>query len=68
MKKYPRYTIWTDETLWGKTAVESGLVYGVYDNLTDNKFHPEGVTITSAEQAREEAKKLNESLDNPYDY
>lgn len=63
--KEKRYTVWTDETAWRKTAVESGLRYGIYDNQIDNclsTLHTkeEFGIITSLQRAREVATILNE--------
>lgn len=68
INKFKRYTVWTDETLWSRTAVASGLTYGVYDNKENKQIYPDGVTITSRQQALEEAEKLNNQLENPFEY
>lgn len=66
--KFKRYTIWTDEVLWGKTAVKSGLTYGVYDNKENKQTYPKNINITSRQQALDEAEKLNNTLENPFEY
>jgi hypothetical protein len=66
--KFKRYTIWVNETMWRKVAIEAGLVYGVYDNKEDKKVHIEGITITSRQQALEEAEKLNSTIVNLFEY
>ena len=68
INKFKRYTTWTDDTLWRKTAIQNGLVYGVYDHKENTQVYPKDVTITSYKQACEEAAKLNDSLENPFDY
>jgi len=66
MRKFKRYSVWTDETMWNKTAVESGLRYGVYDHKENKKVSvPKCVTY---QEASMEAEKLNNALDNPFDY
>lgn len=69
-REFKRYVIWIDHTLWRKTAVEAGLVYGVYDRSLDSQIFPEkefGV-ITSRERALEVAGILNDRLTDPFDY
>ncbi|MEX0313441.1 MAG: hypothetical protein AB3N18_04630 [Allomuricauda sp.] len=72
MKKhqFPRYTICTDETMWTKTAVESGLRYHVYDRAKEDNlsFDEQGGRLTTAEAAREKADELNTQLKDPYTY
>ena len=60
-----RFTTWIDETFWKQNAIQSGLVYGVYDNKTNSKFFIPGVTITSQAQASQEAKRLNDIIKDP---
>lgn len=58
-----RFTIWTDETRWKKSAVETGLVYGIYDNIINNKtfiHEKEFGVITSYNRAEEISEILNE--------
>lgn len=64
--KYKRYTTWVDDRFWPKTAIEFGLTHGVYDNKKEERVHIEG--ITSQEQAKLEADKLNDKLNNPFLY
>jgi len=61
-----RYTTWTDDTLWSRTAIESGLTYGVYDLENEDKCSEEeqGGIITSYEQARLKANEMNLRLKN----
>lgn len=58
-----KYTIWTDETFWGESARNSGIVYGIYNNVNNKKEYSheeEFGIITSRERALEVAKILNE--------
>jgi hypothetical protein len=62
-----RYTTWFDETFWRKTAIESGLRFGVYDNKKGDKAYgleKEFGVITSSERAKEVASILNEREEN----
>ena len=70
VRKWPRFTIWTDETTYSAAAIESGLKYGVYDSETNEKaLVPEeyGV-IKSYGRAKEVASAMNSKLANPYKY
>jgi len=68
-KKFKRYTIWTDKTLHSKAAIESGLVYGVYDNkINDCVLRDISGICTSRQEALNAADKLNNELSNPYEY
>ncbi len=63
-RNHRRFTVWTDETMWGKDAMESGLCYGVYDHDkgdTGDKCSKEeqGGIITSWIDASEKAEELN---------
>jgi hypothetical protein len=62
-----RYTTWFDETFWRKTAIESGLRFGVYDNHKEDKAYgleEEFGIITSSERAKEVASILNGREEN----
>lgn len=62
-----RYTYWVDETFSGEFAIQTGLVYGVYDTKLNKKwYHPDNIPITSRKQAIEQAILLNtfEELQN----
>lgn len=68
-KKYKRYNIWTDETMWRPTAVSSGLSYGVYDNKVNDCVSRDICGIcTSRQEALDAAEKLNNALKDPFDY
>lgn len=64
IRTHKRYCTWTDETMWRKSAVESGLSYGVYDHV-ENKRVNVGICKTYNE-AHVAAEKLNAGLENPY--
>jgi hypothetical protein len=68
-QKFKRYTIWTDETMWKKTAIESGLTYGVYDNKINDCVSKDicGICV-SRQEALDAAEKLNNTLEDPFDY
>ena len=66
--KYPRFVTWTDDRMYGDDARLSGLVYGVYDNMINDKYHIPGVKITSYDQAVNASKQLNSELSNCYFY
>ena len=57
-----RYCPWTDDTLMGSAVVESGLKYGVYDNLNNRKCsdREQGGLITSYARAFDKAVEMNE--------
>ena len=56
-----RYTTWRDETFWKKSAVDSGLVYGVYDNEKERKCtdKEQGGVITSYDDALKRVNEMN---------
>lgn len=64
--KGKRYTIWTDETLWSKTAIESGLTYGVWDNEKNDccSRDEQGGIITSYKDAHKIAIEMNEAIED----
>jgi hypothetical protein len=69
INKFKKYTIWTDDTSWTKTARESGLTYGVYNNEIKGCESREISGIcTSRQEALDSAEKLNSQMSNPYEY
>ena len=55
--------------MWRKTAIESGLRYGVYDHLINDCVSRDvcGICV-SRQEALDAAEKLNSKLTNPFDY
>ena len=63
---HKRFTTWTDETLWSEAAVNSGLVYGVYDHHKEDKHFIDGWIATTREEAQQKADELNLQLEDPF--